>query len=111
MLLRYSIHLTGLLAVTFAQEPERPFKFPIGGESIIMGGPVTIKWDSDWRDENVLLFTATKVLLNLFITGAPFGEPTLKIPITEGQCSPCCPLKTRLRHAHKRLRLHRSYAE
>ena len=84
MRLCYLIHLTLLPAVIFAQEPERPFEVPIGGESIIMGKPFIIKWDSNWRDQHVLLFTATKVLLNLFITGAPFGEPTLKIPITEG---------------------------
>ena len=103
--------VAGLLAVTFAQDPERPFEFPIGGESIVMGELITIKWDPDWRDDKVLLFTATKVLLNLFITGTPGGEPTLKIPITEGQCNPCCTPKIFLRHAYEGLRLYRSYAE
>ena len=81
----YLLHLAGLLAVTFAQEPERPFEFPVGGESLVLGEPFTIKWDPNWRSEHVLLFTATKVLLNLYIEGTPMGEPTLMIPITEGQ--------------------------
>lgn len=85
------IQLVSLLAETLAQDNERPFEFPLGNETIIMGEPMTIRWDPEWKDDHVLLFTASKILLHLFITGTAGGEPELKLPITEGRYCLYCP--------------------